>query len=158
MIDLKVTKKFFDKAIVASAVDKMTNRALSKIGAFVRTAARSLIRSGAGTSNPGQPPKSHVGLLRDHIYFNYEPSIKTVVIGPAALKTRSSMGDAVPHTLEFGGRVRRKTKRGVVKERQYAPRPYMRPALARAQADMARKAPELWKLIGPGSGFSQSLG
>lgn len=157
MIELK-TKFFFDRRVVIDAAEKMLDKAMRKIGAFTRRAARSMIRKSSQISSPGQPPKSHTGVLHDRIQFWYEPSIKTVVIGPEKLITRHDMGDAVPATLEFGGTVKRKTKRGKVKSAHYRPRPYMQPALVKASADMARKAPELWQLIGPGSGFSASVG
>lgn len=71
-------------------------------------------------SDPGAPPRSRSGLLRDNILFAYDPDSESVVVGPALLNS----SDGSPETLEFGGR----NDRGVF----VAARPYMRPAQAAA--------------------------
>lgn len=72
-------------------------------------------------SKPGEPPRSVWGLLRNHIYFVYDPDRRSVVIGPA--KLQGTKGEA-PHALEFGGNVTNRQGRRAYIE----PRPYMRPA------------------------------
>lgn len=74
-------------------------------------------------SKPGEPPRSVFGLLREHIYFVYDPNRRSVVIGPA--KLNGTDGEA-PHALEFGGTVTSSRRNRAV---YIAPRPYMRPAL-----------------------------
>jgi hypothetical protein len=60
---------FFDRALVQQKVAKAERRVLSRFGAFVRTRAKTSIRKKKGTSPPGSPPHSHVGLLRKFILF-----------------------------------------------------------------------------------------
>lgn len=114
---------FFDRRAVLNQIDPKTRRALSRFGAFVRTRARSGIRKRRKISEPGRPPSSHTGLLKQFIYFSYDPAARSVVIGPAKL---NRPGEA-PRLLEEGGatnlRLRGRTFRAV-----YAPRPYMQPA------------------------------
>lgn len=157
---------FFDRAKVIAALERATVKALSKIGAFVRRSARSSIRSAGKknrVSNPGEAPRSHTGLLKDHIFFVYDPESKAVVIGPE--KLRGTDGSA-PAVLEYGGnakivetetpawwtinngvRVWRrfgKRTRGKLNQQgmpnririvKIAPRPYMIPALEREKSN-----------------------
>jgi hypothetical protein len=90
---------FFDRPAVQSATDRATNRNLSRFGAFVRTRSRSSIRKRKGISEPGQPPSSHVGTLKKFIFFSFESTTKSVVIGP----TRTAEGGEAPALLEHGG-------------------------------------------------------
>lgn len=139
MLDLRIKQMFFDRPKVKRAVDAARRRVLSKAGAFIRQTARTSIRKRKGTSKPGQPPHSHVGLLRRFILFGYDKQSGSVVIGPVAFRT-----SAAPRVLERGGTttVTRRT-RGKRTERRVriAARPYMQPAL-----EMERpKLPELWR-------------
>ena len=137
-----VTKKMFlDTRKVRSAVDKGTRRVLGKFGAFVRTAARSSIRSRKRASRPGEPPSSHTGLLKRFIYFGYDPQRKSVVIGPMPLNQK--VGDA-PHALEHGGlsTVVEGSRRNRRKRRvKVAARPYMGPAFEQETP----KLPAMWR-------------
>lgn len=83
-------------------------------------------------SAPGEPPKSITGLLRNHIYFVYEPVEKSVIIGPARLNTPSP----APGVLEHGGTVNFRGRVVTIE-----PRPYMQPALVRELP----KLPAMWK-------------
>jgi hypothetical protein len=74
---------FFDRKAVLDRVDRARVKSLSRFGAFVRTRARSLIRTRKRVSRPGEPPSSHTGVLKRFIYFVYDPVRKTVVVGPA---------------------------------------------------------------------------
>lgn len=141
----RVTKFFFDSAAVMRSVDAASRRVLSKFGAYVRTAARSSIRSRKKMSAPGQPPSSHAGLLKRFLFFSYDPRTAGVVIGPERLN--ATIGDA-PHALEYGGpsrvtsagRASRGRKKTVVRTANIRPRPYMRPALAKELP----KLPAMW--------------
>lgn len=118
---------FFDRPAVEKAVGKANKQNLSKAGAFVRTAARDLIRKRKRISRPGEPPSSHEGSLRRLILFAFDGK-ESVVIGPKLFKNQNPTG---PSLLEFGGRLGKNV---------YQPRPFMGPALER-EAD---KFPDLW--------------
>ena len=88
MIGMKLSKaklSFFDSKAVTGAVDKATRRVLSRFGAFVRRGAKSSIRKRKRVSKPGEQPSSHTGLLKKFIFFGYDRSRSSVVIGPARL-------------------------------------------------------------------------
>jgi len=91
-------KYFFDRPAVKQAVDKGTRKALSKWGAYVRTAAKSSIRKRKKSSAPGQPPSSHQGSLKKLIFFAFDPGRESVVAGP--LSFGKNPGADV---LEYGG-------------------------------------------------------
>lgn len=106
---------FFDRKLVQDKVDAARIRNLSKIGAFVRTRARRSIRKRKGASKPGNPPHSHVGLLREGILFAYDNDSGGVVVGPRKLNQVSVVNGqfrsgTVPEILEYGGTI------GVVEE------------------------------------------
>ena len=151
MLTMKIgeaKKFFFDTELVQRAMDKATRQALSKGGAFVMRGARKSIKPAkrrqtrdekgrfsfvrAEGSRPGEPPRSHTGLLRDRIFFaaDLARGNQSVVIGPE----RISGGGEAPSALEYGGAStvttgrRGKRRRRVV---QIAARPFMQPALER---------------------------
>jgi hypothetical protein len=134
----KSTSMFFDRAVVRSRVDIATRRVLSRFGAFVRRTAKGSIRKRRRTSAPGQPPSSHTGLLRRFIFFGYDPSARSVIIGPAQL-TGQGRGDA-PSLLEYGGTFTGE-QRGRRKTRRYRARPFMGPAFEKEQP----KLPGMWQ-------------
>lgn len=127
---------FFDRTRVTDAVDRTTRKNLSRFGAFVRKRARSSIRTRKSISNPGQPPTNRTGLLKRNIFFVYEPSRRSVVIGPVLLNSSSG----APELLEHGGTVIREVKGRSVRM-TYRPRPYMGPAFE-AEQDQLEK---LWR-------------
>ena len=91
-------------------------------------------------SEPGQPPSSHTGLLKKFIFFAYEPSKQSVIIGPARLN--KTTGDALP-ALEYGGRtkiVARRHRRRKVHTVNIQARPFMGPAFEREKPIL----PALW--------------
>jgi hypothetical protein len=143
MIGMKLSQAksfFFDRKAVTSRVDKSTARVLSKMGAFVRTRAKGSIRKRKKISDPGSPPSSHAGHLKNFIYFAYEPQRESVVVGPTLFGGAKSAGKA-PGLLEFGGTdVITGRKRGG-QVAIYRPRPFMKPAM---DAELP-KFPELWK-------------
>ena len=117
---------FFDRKAVKDATDEATRKVLSRFGAYVRQRAKTSIRKRKGTSLPGLPPYSHVGLLRRFILFAYDSGSRSVVIGPVLLKPPS----VVPSLLEYGGTVQKRDRKGRPRTAVYPARPYMRPALA----------------------------
>lgn len=141
MLTMKVKMLFFDSPRVMRAMDRAARRALSKVGAFVRTRARSSMRRRKGVSKPGQPPSSHAGDLKRLLFFSYDPNTESVVIGP----TRFKKGEA-PSLLEFGGRavrVRKQSsgKRGRRQIVTYRKHPFMGPAL---EAELPN-VPKQWR-------------
>jgi hypothetical protein len=127
---------FFDRQPVMNAVSRAERRVLSKFGAFVRRRARSSIRKRKAISEPGKPPSSHTGVLRQTIFFVYEPQRASVVIGPVEL----NRGTEAPRLLEHGGQaVRREGQKRV--RMTYRPRPFMGPAYERE----VPKLPALWR-------------
>ncbi|MEM6503893.1 MAG: hypothetical protein AAF711_00350 [Planctomycetota bacterium] len=143
MIGFKIDKSmFFDRQKVVDATDRASRRVLSRFAAFVRQRARTSIRKRKGTSAPGGPPHSHVGLLRRFIFFGYDPRKRSVVIGPTALS--NSNGEA-PSLLEYGGTARirdpRNPRSGRRRTARFRERPYMGPALEAEQP----KLPSMWR-------------
>lgn len=136
MIGMVTKQMFFDRAAVTSRVDRTTRKVLSRFGAFVRTGARHSIRKRKAVSDPGSPPSSHVGLLKKLIYFGYDPGRKSVVIGPTPLNRTAE----APPLLEYGGRARRRGRKGKLVSATYRPRPFMGPAFEREKP----KLPEMW--------------
>jgi hypothetical protein len=147
MIGYRIDKAkgmFFDRKSVLDATDRATRRVLSRFGAYVRRSAKSSIRKRKRASAPGRPPSSHTGLLKKLIFFGYEPTKRSVVIGPVRLSGKP--GDA-PHVLEHGGTARiarRRWRRGrrvsVTQHRRIAARPFMGPAMEKEQP----KLPAMW--------------
>lgn len=135
-LDFKAAKEgFFDREKVINAVDRATRRVLSKFGAFVWRRAKSSIRKRKKASKAGQPPSSHSGLLKDLIFFSFDPAATSVVIGPTLINRPTG----APEILEYGGEAeirgsQFRTRQGkVVREKttrkiKIQPRPYMGPA------------------------------
>lgn len=137
MSDLvRMKSLFFDRKSVLEGVDKATRVALSKFGAFVRTRARSSIRTRKEVSAPGSPPSSHTGRLKAGVLFGYDPEARSVIIGPVAYRE----GSTAPRLLEEGGVSVEGGKR-----RTYRPRPFMQPAFA---AELNQAAPAFKAMIG----------
>lgn len=161
---------FFDSDRVLRAVSAARRKVLSKAGAFVRRTAKGLIRKSKHPSKAGRPPHSHTDILKRFLYFAYEPSRDSVIIGPAKTNQIFFGGDGepvtgtVPEVLEYGGsitveeafnpsakkwyrrdiRYRRAGTQAEWKRRrrtvQIEARPYMGPALAKEMDNF----PELW--------------
>jgi len=134
---------FFDRKKVLSAVDKATGRVLSRFGAFVRQTAKSSIRRRKNPSKPGQAPTNWTGLLKKFLFFSFDRSKRSVVIGPARLNKPSN--DA-PELLEHGGTAPRRdpkgrNRKGKRKTARYRARPYMGPAFEKEK----KQLPRLWR-------------
>jgi len=136
MIRLNVKALFFESAAVLQKVDAATRKVLSKFGAFVRTTARHSIRKRRKVSYPGKPPSSHVGTLKRLIFFGYDLSARSVVIGPAPFRSTVE----APPLLEYGGTASRQDRKGRRVLARYAARPFMGPAFAKEQS----KLPAMW--------------
>ena len=157
---------FFDSKRVEDSVSKVERANLSKAGAFIRRSAIFSIRSGKGSSKPGQPPKSHSGILKRFLYFAFDSSSRSVVVGPAltnqTIANQRAIGNTIPGVLESGGQEalsevqsprtgqwwKRNSKLRFqqdwpqrTRRINVAARPFMAPAL---QANIA-KIPGVWK-------------
>jgi hypothetical protein len=137
MISVVMKKMVFDTKAVTSRVDRSERRVLSKVGwSLRRTAKRSIVKRKA-ISEPGKPPSSHTGLLRKFIFFGYDRSRGSVVIGPTRLNR--TIGN-VPEALEYGGtsttRVGRR-RRGRRRRIKIAARPFMGPAFEKEKPGVA---------------------
>lgn len=149
MIGLKINAakaQFFDRPKVQRAVDRSTRRLFVRMGGLTRKIARQSIRKRKKPSPAGQPPHSHLGLLRKFIYFVFESKPRpTMVAGPALLNGRPDpqpVNATVPEALEHGAklRVRGRFQRSA-KIVDLEPRPYMAPAFNKAKD----KLPGLWR-------------
>jgi len=132
MIGLRIDQAktmFFDRA-VKDATDRATQRVLSRFGAYVRRRARQSIRRRKKSAPPGQPPSSHIGLLKRFIFFIYDRMRRSVIVGPA--KLAGHVGDA-PAALEQGGRSEVLRRRGKVDSVFIEAHPYMQPAFETEQ-------------------------
>jgi len=137
----QVKKLFFDTRKVVNAMDRATRKAMSYFGGYVRKVAKNSMRRVPGASAPGTPPHAHVGLIKEHTYYAYDPVGRSVVIGPARLKSKSPYGEiTVPEVEEYGGDVQgvsieghHGARRKVRVQRRYPERPFMRPAFEAAK-------------------------
>jgi hypothetical protein len=105
VIEIKFTG-FTDWPALKASFKRATKSVLDKAGAFVRTSARTSIRKRKHAAMPGAPPSSHIGRLRDLIFFSVDED-RSVIIGPMLSKTQSP---TVPELLELGGKVKLKKK------------------------------------------------
>ena len=150
-------KTFFTTAEVQRALKPAMRKYLWKAGGKVRSVARKLIkRMGRSrkppkkykkdgktwtsayrkwrqelidrpTSQPGTPPYTHTGALRDAIYYGYDVQSRAMLVGPS----RDRISD-IGELHEFGG-----FRHGD----RYPARPFMRPAM-----DVVRpQLPEMWR-------------
>lgn len=127
---------FFDRARIVAAMDRKTVQALSRVGSFIWTRERTAMKRSKSSAPAGTAPRVHRGDLKSRNYFGYDPSTKSVVIGPAKYRAGT-----VPLLMEIGG-TGNVTSNGKVKSARYAPHPFMGPALAAEIA--AGTIPQQW--------------
>lgn len=142
---LKAGKEgFFDRTKVEAAVGAARKKVLSAQGQEVQYQAKGLLWKRKGPSRPGEPPHMHLGLIKRFLYFGFDFNARSVVIGPTLIGRPTG----APETLEYGGDTTmqeflwktRDGKRTLEKKQKrihIAARPYMHPALARAQPKLA---------------------
>lgn len=131
VVTYEMKSLFFDRPAVETAVARGERKALSRIGAFLRTRARTStlrrvafkgkranvrrIRDGKASkvqesAKAGEPPRvrsrDRIATIRN-ILFAFQPETHSVVTGPVALNTRLTGGSetTVPGLLERGGSV-----------------------------------------------------
>jgi hypothetical protein len=140
---------FFDRDPVRAYLIRLIGRAnyrgLYRLAMAIRKHAQFSIRERKSSSKPGQPPHSHLGLLKQHIYAAFDVRTNTAVVGPMLLNYVKSAGKPKPTMiLEYGGWTFLRRARGnrVYERRIYIEaRPYMRPAMEKEIA----KAPSYWR-------------
>lgn len=161
---------FFDREKVIQAAGRAKKRVLSRFGSFVRRDARKSIRNRKKVSKPGQPPSNRTGILKRFIYFVYDATQKSVLIGPAKTNQIFFNGDGepvtgtVPEVLEYGGEIgilevqneftktwsradlrsrrRLKDRRTRLRYADVKARPYMTPAFT---ANREKHIPAMWR-------------
>ena len=134
--NFRVKNMFFDRIKVHRHLDTRSRKVLSRFGAYVRQTAKSSIKRRKGTSAPGNPPFSHVGTLKRHIYFAFDSQSRSVVIGPVIFPGKS--GKALP-ALEYGG----KSVRNDGQRINIQARPFMGPAFS----NELKQLPNIWAEI-----------
>lgn len=146
---------FFDRKAVTQGMDRARIAGLSKFGSFVRRGDKSSLKYKAGKSAAGTPPHVHTSAhfsrtkkvkgvptkqaaspLRELIFFGYDPSSRSVVIGPVAFKSRVGTGK-VPRVVEHGGVGAYVSKGGKLKQAVYKPRPHTGPAFRKELPKLA---------------------
>lgn len=165
-VSYRCNRFFFDRTVVKKGMDRATHRALSFAGGLTRKIARRSIRKRKKPSEPGKPPSSHTGDLREGITYHYDPVRKTVIVGPRKFNQRDIVAGkwtsgTIPQVLEEGGRIgiveqqilaggkwfrvdkrfRANDKPKRVRTVAIEPRPFMAPALDTARPLIASK----WK-------------
>ena len=126
------TRTFFYSRKVLYLLDKKTHGVLRRFGQYVRTTAKRSIRpvgKGGKPSTPDQPPKSRKGLLKNFIFYAFDLTKRSVVIGPQKL----AMKGKTPNVLEYGGTVKSKSKKGHITSSKVSARPYMGPAFEKSK-------------------------
>lgn len=117
-------------------------RAYEARAARARANGEPLPYLGRMSAPPGKPPGMKAGHLRDYLFFAWDQSTRSVVVGPMRLRQRSPVAGimSIPEVLEKGGTswagTLEKPRKIVV-----AARPYMQPALLKEMP----KFPDLWR-------------
>lgn len=116
MLESQITSAEISSEL-ATLIDSLAERSLARSSFRIMQAARDSITISRKPSQPGSPPHSRRGALPQSIAFAVNRDQRTAFIGP-----RHSKVNRIGQTHEFGGSFR---------NRVYAPRPFMRPALER---------------------------
>ena len=130
------TRTFFNNRKVLRLLDKKTHAALGRFGKYVRKVAKNSIRpvGKKGTpSQPGQPPKSRKGLLKNFIFYGFDRAKRSVVIGPQKIY---GIKGKTPNVLEYGGNIKSKKNKHITSSKVSA-RPYMGPAFRKGKKHLS---------------------
>ncbi len=145
---------FFDSKEVLAALGRAKAKVFARVGAKVRAAAQKSLVYADGPSAPGKPPHAHksrtrtrtskktgktrtrsVSFLREFLYFSYDKTTSSVVVGP--VKLQSTVDPKALPALEYGGAavIMDKGKRVSVNIKA---RPFMGPAFEGMWKDSVR--------------------
>lgn len=110
---------FFDSKAVTDKVPPAIRSALSKFGAYTRRRDKNSLKYRDGTAAPGAPPHVHKGKgftrkkkskgietvqaaspLRELTFFAFDPVHKSVIIGPAAFRSKQEGPGILPALIE----------------------------------------------------------
>ncbi len=151
-MDFNSTKNaFFDSSAVIAMMDKKERQALSKAGAFIRRRSKSSLRYRKKASSAGSPPSVHRGAftktttnrktgiekkqaaspLKELIFFAFDATKKTTVIGPVIFRK----SNLVPRLLEGGGSTTIRKIQPAASERKKAKSPAQSAAFRRKVAN-----------------------
>jgi hypothetical protein len=156
-----VSSAFFDSELVMKTVKEGERKEFGRIGAFVRTAARSSLRSRKLPSPVGSPPSIHTDIgfvrtrknkagqstqkgaspLKELLFFAWDFQTESVVIGPTLFAQRRGAdpgSSTVPRVLEEGG-VETLVEKTKVRTLRFGPRPFMKPAQINGLAQLRLK-------------------
>lgn len=98
---IKVRFTRLDDPVIRKYLDEKSRRALNVLGSVTMREARRLIRKRKQPSKPGEPPSSPTGTLKRTIFYGYDTSARSVVVGPYRMRSKVN----VPYVLEYGGYV-----------------------------------------------------
>lgn len=156
-IKAKFVDGFFDRAAVMNAVGAAKVRIFNDYGRAVRAGAQRSLKYADGPSAAGQPPHAHksrtrtrtskstgktrtrsVSFLREFLFYKYDKSTESVVIGPERLD--STVDPRSLPALEYGG-PSTILDHGKRKNVTIAAHPFMHPAAAAEAPGL----PERWR-------------
>lgn len=95
--------RFLDSRKIQARADRASIRMLGKVGGKTRLRMKHSMRRRKASSQPGEPPSAHVGLIRDFTFYFVDKQAKRVVVGPILLNQKSSESNPATGTLEHGG-------------------------------------------------------
>lgn len=187
----RIKSMFFDRTAVKHMLDRTSHRVLNWFGGKCMRIARNSIKSTDNISSPGSPPSSHVGAENKRIqaarkkaglapaklsrgikeiYYSYDPSRLSVVIGPIAFNSSELAGShgrrgeniTTLQLLEYGGTAYRRVRpielggeTYWVRHPAFPPirctyraRPFMGPAFDKAEEEL----PAMWAAARAGLG------
>ena len=129
-------KSYFNAKKLNQAVEKAEMKALTRQAFVLRKTAMDSIQKSRSISNPGDPPKSHSGLLRRFMLYSVDYVKRVAVIGPKKINKPSIVPSALEHggsTMVYAGKNKPRMKR------QIRPRPFMGPALTKSAPQLSRE-------------------
>lgn len=127
-INLIVRKVEIDRIKLQRELDRSSAKVLKKFGAYTRRNAQQSMRRAKDDVHaaPGEPLKSHgEQKYKKAILFSYDPSTKTVIIGPTLFSRTARY--KIPRLHERSGDDRRG---------HYEERPVMKPAFHKALTNL----------------------
>lgn len=113
----------FDPQTVLRPEARAARRWLNWVAATIRKIAQRSMPRREGASTPGTPPHTHKRILPRAIVYDVEINYRRAVIGPAASKA-GTVGGAHEHGGQYRGQ-------------DFDARPFMGPALEKAEPKMA---------------------
>ncbi len=123
--------------VLIKKMNKANEQAVRRSGPLVRGFMRRQIKFRKfKKSLPGQAPFAHSkGFGLKTIVYKYHPSAVRMTIGPII------RSNDVPGTLERGGPIRIRTRKGKIVQSYVQPRPFAEPAITQFKT----KYPDLWR-------------